>query len=89
MERFGETKKREMQDESDTGDKNKVEDEVVCFLREKLGQDREFRSEDLQEENNEREARKRQHNQLIIQNQQMQAQQSQAIQILAFVLQKQ
>ena len=55
---------------------------MVCFLREKLGQDREFRSEDLQEENNETEARKRQHNQLIIQNQQMQAQQSQAIQAL-------
>ena len=53
---------------------------MVGFLREKLEQDREFRSEDLQEENNEREARKRQHNQLIIQNQQMQAHQSQAIQ---------
>ena len=69
---------------------------MVGFLWEKLEQDREFRSEDLQEENNEREARKRQHNQLIIQNQQMQAQQSQAIQalqqyqiqILAFVLRK-
>ena len=55
---------------------------MVGFLREKLEQDCEFRSEDLQEENNEREARKRQHNQLIIQNQQMQAQQSQAIQAL-------
>ena len=53
---------------------------MVGFLREKLEQDREFRSEDLQEENNEREARKRQHNQLIIQNQQMQAHQSQVIQ---------
>ena len=40
------------------------------------------RSEDLQEENNEREAREIQHNQLIIQNQQIQAQQSQAIQAL-------
>ena len=48
----------------------------------KLEQYREFRSEDLQEENNEREAQKTQHNQLIIQNQQMQAQQSQAIQAL-------
>ena len=53
---------------------------MVGFLREKLEQDRKIRSEDLQEENNEREARKRQHNQLIIQNQQMQAHQSQAIQ---------
>ena len=52
---------------------------MVGFLREKLEQDRKIRSEDLQEEN-EREARKRQHNQLIIQNQQMQAHQSQAIQ---------
>ena len=84
MERYGETKKREVQDESGTGDKSSrsCSSEVVGFLREKLEQDREFRSEDLQEENNEREARKRQHNQLIIQNQQMQAQQSQAIQAL-------
>ena len=51
---------------------------MVGFLREKLEQDREFRSEDLQKQNSEREARERQHNQLIIQNQQMQAQQSQA-----------
>ena len=55
---------------------------MVGFLRETFEQVREFRSEDLQEENAEREARKRQHNQLIIQNQQMQAQQSQAIQAL-------
>ena len=55
---------------------------MVGFLREKLEQDREFRSEDLQEQNNEREAREWQHNQLIIQNQQIQAQQSQAIQAL-------
>ena len=41
-----------------------------------------FRSENLQEETNEREARERQDNQLIIQNQQMQAQQNQAIQAL-------
>ena len=96
-------KKREVQDESDTGDKNIVEGVFqkwlvfIRFIREKLEQGREFRSEDLQEENNEREARKRQHNQLIIQNKQMQAQQSQAIQalqqqqaqILAFWLQRQ
>ena len=55
---------------------------MVGFLQEKLEQDREFRSEDLQEQNNEREAREWQHNQLIIQNQQIQAQQSQAIQAL-------
>ena len=96
-------KKREVQDECDTGDKNIVEGVFqkwlvfIRFIREKLEQGREFRSEDLQEENNEREARKRQHNQLIIQNKQMQAQQSQAIQalqqqqaqILAFLLQRQ
>ena len=96
-------KKREVQDESDTGDKNIVEGVFqkwlvfIRFIREKLEQGREFRSEDLQEENNKREARKRQHNQLIIQNKQMQAQQSQAIQalqqqqaqILAFLLQRQ
>ena len=35
----------------------------------------------VQKINNEREARERQHNQLIIQNQQMQAQQSQTIQV--------
>ena len=68
-----------MQDESDTVDKNIVEGVVqkwlvfIRFIREKLEQGREFRSEDLQEENNEREARKRQHNQLIMQNKQMQA----------------
>ena len=56
--------------------------EVVGFLREKLEQDREFRSEDLQEQNNEGEVRERQHNHLIIHNQQMQAQQNQAIQAL-------
>ena len=91
MTRFGETKKRELQDESDTEDKNIAEGDQKATLsitrlidynskgmKEWL---REFRS-DLQEENNEREARKRQHNQLIIQNQQMQAQQSQAIQAL-------
>ena len=70
-------KKREVQDGSDTGDKNIVEGVVqkwlvfICFMRELLEQGREFRSEDLQE-NNEREARKRQHNHLIIQNKQMQ-----------------
>ena len=68
-----------MQDESDTGNKNIVEGVVqkwlvfIRFIREKLEQGREFRSEDLQEENNKREARKREHNQLIIQNKQMQA----------------
>ena len=47
-----------MQDESDTGDKNIVEGVVqkwlvfIRFIREKLEQGREFRSEDLQEENN-------------------------------------
>ena len=96
-------KKREVQDESDTGDKNIIDGLVqkwlvfIRFIREKLEQGREFRSEDLQEENNEREARKRQHNQLIMQNKQIQAQQSQTIQalqqqqaqILAFLLQRQ
>ena len=68
-----------MQDESDTGNKNIVEGVVqkwlvfIRFIREKLEQGREFRSEDLQEENNERKARKIQHNQLIIQNKQRQA----------------
>ena len=53
-----------MQDESDTGSKN-IEEGVVQmwlvfirFVREKLEQGREFRSEDLQEENNTSEARK-------------------------------
>ena len=32
----------------------------ICFIREELEQGREFRSEDLQKGNNEREARKRQ-----------------------------
>ena len=49
---------------------------MVGFLREKLEQDRKFRAEDLQEQGNEREARERQHNQLITQNQQIKAQQS-------------
>ena len=55
---------------------------MVGFLREKLEQDREFRSEHLQEQNNEREARERQYNQPIIQNQLIQVRQSQAIQAL-------
>ena len=55
---------------------------MVGFLREKLEQGREFRSEDLQEQNNEREARERQYNQPIIQNQLVQVRQSQAIQAL-------
>ena len=70
---------------------------MVGFRREKLEQDREFRSEDLQEQNNERKAREWQHKQLIIQSQQIQGQQSQAIQalqqqqaqILALLLQRQ
>ena len=68
-----------MQDESDTVDKNIVEGVVqkwlvfIRFIREKLEQGRELRLEDLQEENNEWEARKREHNHLIIQNKQMQA----------------
>ena len=96
-------KKREVQDESDTGDKNIVERVFhkwlvfIRFIREKFEQRRELRSEDLQEEHNEWEARKREHNHLIIQNKQMQAQQSQTIQalqqqqaqILAFWLQRQ
>ena len=55
---------------------------MIGFLREKLEQDREFRSQDLQEENNEMQSRKRPYNQIIIQNRQMQAQQSQAMQTL-------
>ena len=58
---------------------------MVCFYSfysKKLEQDCKFRSEDLQEENNEREARKIQHNQVIIQNKQIQAFQSQTTQIL-------
>ena len=74
-------KKREVQDESDTGDKNIKEGVVqkwlvfIRFIRGKFGQGREFKSEDLQEENNDRKARK-------IQHKQMQAQQSQATQVL-------
>ena len=80
MEEFGETWKRKGQDESNTGDENKVEGLVkkwFVFLKKKLEQDPEFKSEVLQEQNNEREARERQHNQFIIQNQQIQTQQSQ------------
>ena len=59
-------------DESDTGDKNKVEGvKSVWSSSKKLEQDCDFRSEHLQEENNKREAREIQHNQL--QAQQMQA----------------
>ena len=63
-EKIWKDKKREVQDESDTGSKN-IEEGVVQmwlvfirFVREKLEQGREFRSEDLQEENNTSEARK-------------------------------
>ena len=53
-----ERQKREVQDESDTADRNIVECVVqkrlvfIRFIREKLEKGREFRSEDLQEENN-------------------------------------
>ena len=53
-----ERQKREVQDESDTADRNIVEGVVqkrlvfIRFIREKLEKGREFRSEDLQEENN-------------------------------------
>ena len=84
MEQFWETWKRRGQDESDTGGKNKVGGLLRrgWFSSRKLEQDREFRSEGLQEENNERETRERWYNQLIIQNRQMQTQQSHAIQAL-------
>ena len=75
---FGGTRKRNEQDESDTGGKNRVEGcstEVVGFLREELEQDLEFRSDGLQKEHNEKEARKKQRNQLIIQSQQSQQRQ--------------
>ena len=62
--------------------KLKVSWEVVGFLREKLEQVREFKSEDFQEQNNERIAREGQYNQLITQNQQIQAYQSQTIRAL-------
>ena len=98
--RFGGTKIRKEQDENDTGDKNKEEDVVqklLFFFQEKLEQGREFRSEGILVENNDREARKKLQNQLIIQSQQMKARQSQAIralqeqqaQILAFLLENQ
>ena len=51
MKRFGETWKCKVQDKNGTYDKNKVEGLVKkwwVFFREKLEQDREFRSEDLQ-----------------------------------------
>ena len=79
MERFGETKNVRCKTKVTLGDKNIVEGVVqkwlvfIHFISEKLEQGRGFRSEDLQEENNEREARKIQHTQLIIQNKQMQA----------------
>ena len=67
-----------MQDESNTGDKKIVEGVVqkwlvfIHFVQEKLEKSREFRSEDL-EENNDRKPQKRQHDHLIIQHKQMQA----------------
>ena len=73
-EKIWRDEKREVQDESDAGDKGIVEGVVqkwlvfIHFIREKLEEGRDFRSEDFQEENNESEARKRQYNQLIIQN---------------------
>ena len=85
MERFGETRKRKGKDESGTGDKKQsrsCRSEAVGFLREKLEQGREFRSEDFQGKKNEREAREKQHNPLMTKNKQMQAQQSQTIQAL-------
>lgn len=50
IERFGETRKPQDQDESDTDNKKqsrKCSLEVADFLRKKLEQDREFRSEGL------------------------------------------
>ena len=84
MERFGETWKLRGKMKATLGIKTKlkVSWEVVGFLREKLEQVREFKSEDFQEQNNERIAREWQYNQLITQNQQIQAYQSQTIRAL-------
>ena len=85
MGRFGWTRKGKEQDENDTGNKNKEEvllQNLLVFCEKKLEQGLKFRSEDLQEESNERKAQHNQHNQLVIQSQQMQAQQNQAIQAL-------
>ena len=101
MERFGETKKVSGKTEVTLGIKTQQKVQLrsgwlLFVLFQKNEQGREFRSEDLQEESSEREAWKRQHNQFIIQNKQMLAQQSQAIQalqlqqaqVLAFLLQR-
>ena len=61
-----------MQDEHDTGDKNKVEGVVqkcLVFFKKNLNKIAEFRSEELLEENNVRDARERRYNQLNLQNQ--------------------
>ena len=50
IKRLGGTRKQKGQDEKDAGDENqsrRCSSEVVGFLREKLEQDGEFRSEDL------------------------------------------
>ena len=104
MERFGETKKVRGQTEVTLGIKTQQKVQLrsgwlLFVLFQKNEQGREFRSEDLQEESSEREAWKRQHNQFIIQNKQMLAQQSQSkkaiqalqlqlAQVLAFLLQR-
>ena len=87
MERFGETKKVSGKTEVTLGIKTQQKVQLrsgwlLFVLFQKNEQGREFRSGDLQEESSEREAWKRQHNQFIIQNKQMLAQQSQAIQAL-------
>lgn len=68
MERFEEPRKRKWQYSSETGS------EAVGFLWEKLNLDCEFKSEDLQRKSREKEVWERQHNQLLIRNQKMQAQ---------------
>ena len=71
MKKFGETRKRKGQNESDTGDEKqgRSSSEKVGFIWEKLEHDFEFRSEGLQEEKNERDTQERQHNHIMIQNQ--------------------
>ena len=84
-------------DESDTGNKCKVKrivQKLLVFFEKNLNKIANLYQKICKKKINEREARERQHNQLIIQNQQIQAQaiqvfQQQQAHILVLLLQRQ
>ena len=86
METFGDTRKRKelMEGGNEPKDKKckRSSSDMISFLREKMEMDNESKLLSLQNAREEREAREQQHKEVILQNQQLQAQQTQTLQVL-------